>query len=829
MGCIASSSPRTAPKQTNSASTERPSFSKLRASNFMQEGSAIDSKYKNQNLIFSNAFNSITSDVHTVRCPSGMVPPVCLSSCSFPIILSQLELNDSEPTDISLPVLSLSCNNDFKIACLSHVQFLSSICFDFEDTSIFINNIIQWLNHDELLSKPILLYGFTERFRFEACHSLDKSNILFKTANSPSYHKCNKSKSLFRKNSQINFNNRENLDNFLNDETYDDNIISIENHEVILCSTSSDIMQPSIRQKFVSFLKNGGGILFLYTPDSPNKVNKFLLDYGLSYSNCTLSTNGKSRISIDLQPNLDYLLPCHFLSYSKLYCEYLKFPKLNPGELDDIITALRYHIMVCDERHLNTIFEIARSSWDYLISTNYKTENGIAPQIQQSIIIVLLDKIIQKTPPEKIKPIEDYKSFPGSFNNSNPLNSSSKNLISNNYSLEKVEVSNFNLDIILHSDSWISTGLYLPPGVIGIIKCENFTKNMHVQIGSHTEPLILKQGPWKRWPDIVSTFDISQKEIKVASCFGGIVYIYISHDEDYEEEEGNENEILDEKVEQGFDTDQINSQNEEINETSLKVRMSFENFTHYPRIVFENSAIYEKTKNSGAPWGELCSNSLIITMLSSEMKKIEKPDELCSFLDKTVTMMSTLICYKIVRPYRLVFDVEKVDEEITGDYPAVLLLGMQNDIIFNYKTPTIAFFCMVKSLAIVSLPENHFDAYTEAALGSVIATIIFKSNWPEFDTSCLPNYIKMPPLFNELWKIHSRFNNQILLNMIENAQKQDAVTYNSSEEMWTAFIRELCQIANCNLTPLIEKVRPIPISLLETISKLPKCPERILK
>lgn len=822
MGCT-SSTPRVTPKTM--PTIERPSFKKLCTLSFMSEGDSIAKKYNNQHRLLSNDYNDITSGVHAIRCPSGMIPPVCLSEYSFPLILSKLELNNSEPVDISLPVLSIHSVVDYKIACLAHVNFLSSHCYDSEDTKILIGNIIQWLNHDKLLEKPILLFGFSERYLFEICHSLDSSDILFKTANPPSTLLREKSLPIFRKNSCINFINSTNLNNFLQNDVYNDNVISIENHEVIFCSTSCCIT-PSIKGKFVTFLKNGGGILFLNTPDGPNQVNNFLLDFGLSYSNCTLSTNGKSRITIEIQQNLDELLPCHFLSYSQLFCKYIKFPKINSGDLDDVVTVLRYHIMACDERYYDTILEIAKMSCEYLESTNYKTDKGIAADIRQSILIVLLDEIILKTPPTKIKPIPDYKDFPGSFANSQSTTTSSNNNFVK-YS-EKVEVSNFNLEIILHDESWISTGLYLPAGILGIIKSSDFPRHMHVQIGSHTDSLILKQGPWKRWPEIVSTFDITQNETKVSSSFGGIVYIYVSN----EEEDENENDEMEVEVEHAnHDEHEILNDGKSQNsiEFCTKVRMSFENFTHYPRIVYQNPSVYEKTKNSGAPWGELCSNLIIITMLSSELNKISDPDDLCAFLDKEIEMMCSYISYKIIRPYRLVFDVDKVDDNISSDYPVVLLLDMIPDIIFNYKSPTIGLFTLIKSLVIVSLPENRFDACTETALGYIVATILFKANWPEFDTANLSKYVKLPPIYNELWIVHSRINNQIIPVLLSKAQLPDAETYDSMEEMWTAFIKDLCQTANCNLIPLLERARPIPLGLNETVSKLPKCPERILK
>ncbi|OHS93652.1 hypothetical protein TRFO_11652 [Tritrichomonas foetus] len=777
MGCFQSASQRISPKKPKYIPPEPqgPTYSKLCTESFV---TSVKSPQNNDEYMnFAQIFTEISGDIHTIRCPNGMVPPVCLDQFAMPIATSSLELDDTEPVDISLPILSVSFGNDCRVACFAHIQFLSSICYDNEDTSKLIRNVISWLNGGSPITKPLLLYGFPERYQLEGSHSLDESQILY---------------------------------------DFGDQSTDLLEYQVIFISTTVDITKPIQRQRFNSFLKNKGGICFFHCPDGPNRVNQFLLDYGLAYSCCNLSTNGQSRVSVEIMPNVDDILPCHLLSYEKLFCEFIKLPVIEPGDLDDLVTALRYHIMVCDERYSEIILKIADSAWQYLETTQYSTEEGIASQLQQSIIIVLLDELSSKLPADKIRAIPDAKKFPGEIVNA--------------------ELSAHTLEIVLHDESWISTGLWLPAGEVATIKCDEFPPNLHVQVGSHTESLLSKQGPWKRWPDVVLTVDIVSKQTTVRTSFGGIVYLYVSNDDEEEEEmeeienqktDSNSNRNTNQNTNQNNKNTECEAEEEEYeNENeNMKVRITFENFCRYPRMAFEKPYIYEKTKNSGAPWGELSSKSIIITLPSTEMEKIENVDELCAFLDKTVVMVSAYISYKVVRPYRLVFDVEKCDDSFSSEYPIVLLLEYVNDILFNYKTPNVGLFQLIRSLAVVSLPEGCFDPGTEAAIGSLVSTVIFRKFWPGFDVNKLEGIV-MPPLFQELWLIHAQLSNQLIPQLLAQSQSPDAPTYDSPEDMWIGFIRDLCNLAKYDLTQLLERARPIPLSLVGKISQLPKCPIR---
>ena len=72
----------------------------------------------------SEDYHIITFDVHSLKCPPGMVPIVCLDSSSFPITSSVLNLEDTQPTEIRLPIAAASITENGRLFCISHINFL---------------------------------------------------------------------------------------------------------------------------------------------------------------------------------------------------------------------------------------------------------------------------------------------------------------------------------------------------------------------------------------------------------------------------------------------------------------------------------------------------------------------------------------------------------------------------------------------------------------------------------------------------------------------------------------------------------------------------------
>lgn len=690
-------------------------------------------------------FELLTGNVRFIRSPNGMVPPVCLVEEAIPLATSGLDLEDEQLNDIQLPVISISIKDDTRIACFAHILFLSPVCFDAEDTSRLITNILFWLNRSNPIDTPILLYCFPERYAEEAASSIEHQGYTVQNGDVDS---------------------------------------DLSQHQIVLMPSHIDLTD-AVHLKLQNYLSKGGGLGVFYSPDYDNPqppVNKLLIDYGISYTYCTLSTNGFSRINVEIPSKFEVISRWHLMALAASFSNLTHQDDIAPADLDDLVTSLRYHVMLCDIRHRKIIEEIISNAWYFLENTDYINEEGIAHDITHSIAVLLINDLTEKLPPEDLKlPLAVTRIFPGETHDVVP--------------------EDHKLEIHLHDESWISTGLWLIADHIGSVICENPPKGLHVQVGSHCESLLTKQGPWKRWPGVISSFEVKNGKTKVGSAFGGIVYLFISYDDD-----------------------------EEIEElpATTKLTFQFNGFTKYPRAVFKKPKVYEATKKFDVPWGELTTNSLILTLPAVDLHRIQNVDEVCTRLDKLVMMISLFMGYQVARPYRVVFDVEKADDETYScGYPIVILTESLEDIVFRTNELTPGLFILLRSIAIVSIPENTIDDPTEAAVATLAATAVFKEFNPAFDPFSFQG-ITLPPLFNELWVIHSQFSSTLIPNLLQQNQKPDAETYDSPEDMWIGFVRDLCNLAKYDLTKVLEQGRPLPVSLINTLSELPPIPIRLV-
>lgn len=669
----------------------------------------------------------------------GMVPPLCIGPNTIPLTLSRLYLEDSGSVDVWLPVASLNYAPESKIICFAHIQMLSAACFDDEDTLRFMLNGLAYLDRGGLKPK-ICLYQFPERYESEAIRSIEHVGITIHRGT---------------------------------EET------DIRQFDIVLTTTLVDFSNTEIRNMFTEFLANGGGLACFYCP-RPNydntmdiPANKFLIDYGLGFSHCTLSTNGSSRISVQVPPTIESLTQCTLASLTESYIKLIQSDEVDPGTLDDTVTALRYHVVLLDERERDIPVKLDRASWEYLQKTGYRTQEGIAAEVSQSIVIVLMSDVMAKVPIEQIRVSPEAEWFPGLCHD--------------------CERDTYNLSIRLHDEAWTSTGLWIQPGVVSTVTCKNPPPGVHIQIGCHTDFLLVKPGPWKRWPDIVSHFHMEDGETKIASAYGGIVYVYSSKGAD------------------GEDTDF---------KEPPKISVSFNGFSKYPRAIYQKPEVWEKTKDFDTPWSELSSKSVIFTMPSDVLRRIEDVDRLCVQIDRLVEMISNFMSYHVVRPFRVVFDLQKADDSAECGYPIILPIDDIEGIIFGLNKPSPGLFRLFRSISILSLREGCFDDVTEVALATLVAVVMFRELFPMFDVFGMDG-IEKPFLFEELWIIHTQVSKTVIQQVLADSQNPANEPCDAPEDMWVSFVRKLCQISKMNLAQILQRGRPIPISLARPMSDFP--------
>ncbi len=183
-----------------------------------------------------------------------------------------------------------------------------------------------------------------------------------------------------------------------------------------------------------------------------------------------------------------------------------------------------------------------------------------------------------------------------------------------------------------------STGLYAVPGqyVEIIIPAKLKNKGIVVQIGCHTDKLnqwVASKENWRRMPIIVKTQELKQVSTKLASPFGGLIYITASPRSD--------------------DWEQDITINHAVAAPLFKLGTTTQQDWE------------EQLKNNKAPWGELASDNIILTLPDSVIQKVQHPDDVMKLWNLIIggEMDLAQISQPFYRAQRLV-----IDEHIGGGF-----------------------------------------------------------------------------------------------------------------------------------------------------------------
>jgi hypothetical protein len=75
-------------------------------------------------------------------------------------------------------------------------------------------------------------------------------------------------------------------------------------------------------------------------------------------------------------------------------------------------------------------------------------------------------------------------------------------------------------------------------------------------------------------------------------------------------------------------------------------------------------------------------------------------------------------------------------------------------------------------------------------------------------------------MFNELWEIETNFPG-VISRTLEKFQSPDYPIAHVPEDMWIAFVRELCATGQRDFTKLLERTKPIPLNISLSLQGLP--------
>jgi hypothetical protein len=206
---------------------------------------------------------------------------------------------------------------------------------------------------------------------------------------------------------------------------------------------------------------------------------------------------------------------------------------------------------------------------------------------------------------------------------------------------------------------WHSTGRYAKPGEVVEVSLgdDALARGLRVRIGAHIDELFTDEdresgvaddseygsdeSEWKRWPELSFEFALRERESRVASPFGGLVYIVVPEDG-----EG-------------------------------RFEVTVRGCVRAPRFVLGESSVFEWQhggRDAPAPWGELACDRLIFTLPSSALRTVDDPEALMRFWSSAMQCYEEITSTKYRRPERIVGDCQPSLGYMHSGYPIVAWL-----------------------------------------------------------------------------------------------------------------------------------------------------------
>ncbi len=188
--------------------------------------------------------------------------------------------------------------------------------------------------------------------------------------------------------------------------------------------------------------------------------------------------------------------------------------------------------------------------------------------------------------------------------------------------------------------TWHSTGLYAAPGDIITLRVDPkiINKGLKVQIGAHSDQLWGKD-KWDRFPSIIRSMPINQVEVKLSNPFGGLIYI-----------------------------------TSPANLSLGDCQFSFYKIIRAPSFELGKNNLSEwnnSIRYLPAPWAELISDKIILTIPSEKLKQVDNPIQLMQFWDKVLDLTADLAVQSRsrARPERIVPDKQISAGYMHSGYP----------------------------------------------------------------------------------------------------------------------------------------------------------------
>ncbi|KAM9359156.1 uncharacterized protein ABDE67_002310 [Symphorus nematophorus] len=194
------------------------------------------------------------------------------------------------------------------------------------------------------------------------------------------------------------------------------------------------------------------------------------------------------------------------------------------------------------------------------------------------------------------------------------------------------------IDLNTEWDVWLSTGLYLSPGMktYMAIPAEIVNKGWQIQIGCQTD--YLNHSELKRAPCVHERFPVTSEMMQVWNLWGGLIYL-------------------------------VAPANTKVEGPEVIVQMAVP--APYYKSGVTTAADWSLLRTAPSPWAELEFDNIIITVPSEFVRDLERPDELAKLWNAMMRGIANLAAkpHKFPRKERFVADVQISHGWMHAGYP----------------------------------------------------------------------------------------------------------------------------------------------------------------
>jgi hypothetical protein len=275
-------------------------------------------------------FELITQGARQISGTSMMMPVVCLSRESFPIITyaqtqDDFLLNEGSPP---LPIIAGSIVGNGRVLCFSQIELLLVRHFVEEGNKKIISNSFRWLSACVTSMVQILAIDFEKSIQQSIRSSLQEMSYDAEFVKSKIF------------------------------------TGSLKNFKVLLLPSDLDVSNDTFLNSILEFVQEGGGIAVFFTSNSQNEnlpqvpINRLLLKFNLAFTLFVLDDGGEPTGPIPVPENYAKVRDVNLVPLVARFKATVKQSSVDDQALDDVVTALRFYVAVCDDSHTEELEQV---------------------------------------------------------------------------------------------------------------------------------------------------------------------------------------------------------------------------------------------------------------------------------------------------------------------------------------------------------------------------------------------------------------------------------------------------------------------------------------